>query len=72
MHRELMPQYLGREVFLRQGLEQQVKHQALQELGILKFSNALHLGGHVSTVARPDDTINDVKFILYHVNKFTK
>ena len=36
------------------------------------FSNALHLGGHVSTVARPDNTINDVKFILYHVNKFTK
>ena len=37
-----------------------------------KFSNALHLGGHVSTVARPDNTINDVKFILYNVNKFTK
>ena len=35
-----------------------------------KFSNALHLGGHVSTVARPDDTINDVRFILYYIDKF--
>ena len=37
-----------------------------------KFSNALHLGGHVSTVARPDDTINDIRFILYYIDKFEK
>ncbi len=37
-----------------------------------KFSNALHLGGHVSTVARPNDTMNDIDFILYHIDKFEK